>query len=79
MSVGLITSSSGRFSYSTLQVQGVMPVACVRNLYVVERSVAVKMVEWNAYDNHLEPDISFCKTLFENRVPVFISNVHNYG
>lgn len=63
----------------TRTVQGVMPVACVRNLYVVERSVAVKMVEWNAYDNHLEPDISFCKTLFENRVPVFISNVHNYG
>ena len=62
-----------------LQIKGVMPVSCVRNMYVVERSLAVKMLEWNVYENHLEPDISFCKTLFEENVPVFLSNVHEYG
>ena len=73
--------NSGYFCdrYFLPQVTGLYPVACTRNMYIVQRQLALDMIKWNVFDNHVEPDISFCKTLFEERVPMFLSNVHKYG
>ena len=56
-----------------------IPVACIRNMYIVQRELALDMMRWNVFDNHIESDVSFCKTLFEKRVPMFLANVEKYG
>ena len=48
-------------------------------MYVIERSVALQLLKLQAYDNHIDADISFCKTAFENGIPLHLSNLEDYG
>ena len=49
-------------------------------MYLVTRSVALSMREWEVYDSaHFDPEISFCKTLHEHSVPMFLTNENPWG
>ena len=58
---------------------GQWTVPCVRNVYLMRRDLALYMQPLELYDNDLDPDVSFCKTMVESRRFMWLTNEVEFG